>query len=114
MKKNFKLTAVVFSVFCLVLFASAVLVQAAMDKDMMMDNGQMMMDNGKMMMDKGKVMSSKGMKTEGTLMTRDGRLLMRHGKDMKAAAGSGKMLMKEQYEPEKEFKGWLETTGDGG
>jgi hypothetical protein len=115
MKKNFTLTAVVFSVFCLVLFAGAALVQAAdMDKGMMMDNSQMMMDTGKMLMDKGKAMYGKGMKTEGNLMIRDGKMLMRHGKHMKDAAGSGKMLPKEQYEPEKEFKGWLEDDQGGG
>ena len=115
MKKNFTLTAVVFSVFCLVLFAGAALVQAAdMDKGMMTDNSQMMMDTGKMMIDKGKVMSSKGMKTEGNLMIRDGKLLIRHANHMKAAVGTGKPLMKEQYEPEKEFKGWLEDDQGGG
>ena len=115
MKKNLSLTAVVFSVFCIMLFAGAALVQAAdIDKGMMGENGQMMMDNGKMLMDKGKIMSSKGMKTEGALMVRDGRLLMRHGKDMKNASMKGTPLKMEEYAPEKEFKGWLETTGDGG
>ena len=113
MKKNHLLTAI-FSVFCIVLFAGAVLVQAAgMDKSAMTSNGQMMIDTGKMLMDKGKIMSSKGMKTEGRLMVRDGRLLMRHGKDIMNAGSSGKMLTPEQYAPEKEFKGWLEGE-DGG
>jgi hypothetical protein len=114
MKKNLSLTAVVFSVFCIVLFAGAAIVQADMDKGMMSDNGQMMMDNGKILMDKGKVMKSKGMKTEGNLMMRDGRLLMRHGKDMKNASLKGAPLKMEEYAPEKEFKGWLETDQDGG
>ena len=113
MKKSLTLTAVVVSVFCIVLFAGAMSVQAA-DKETMIENGQMMMDNGQMMIDKGKVMYSKGMKTEGNLMMRDGKLLLRHGKDMKTAGMAGKKLMKENYEPEKEFKGWQETEGDGG
>jgi hypothetical protein len=114
MKKNLLLTAVVFSVFCIMLFAGSAIVKAAdMDKGMMMENGQMMMDNGKMMMDKGKMMSDQGMKTEGTLMMRDGKMLMRHGKAMTKAGTSGKKLMKENYAPEKEFKGWQETDTGG-
>jgi hypothetical protein len=47
-------------------------------------------------------------------MMRDGRLLMRHGKDMKNASLKGAPLKMEEYAPEKEFKGWLETDQDGG
>ena len=114
MKKNILLSAIVCSVFCLVLFAGAGLVQAAVDKGMMTDNGQMMIDKGQMLIDKGKVMSSKGMKTEGTLMIRDGKLLMKHGKAMQKSASTGKKLAPKQYTPEKDFKGWLESDKDGG
>jgi hypothetical protein len=114
MKKNIVLSALVVSVFCLVLFAGAGLVQAAaMDKGMMTDNGQMMIDKGQMMMDKGKMMQSKGMKTEGTVMVRDGKLLMRHGKAMLKAGTTGKKMIKKHYTPEKDFKGWLEGEGGG-
>ena len=115
MKKNIVLSALVISVFCLVLFAGTGLVQAAaMDKGMMMDNGQMMMDKGQMLMDKGKIMQSKGMKVEGTVMVRDGKLLMRHGTAMQKASKTGKKMIKKQYTPEKDFKGWLETDQGGG
>jgi hypothetical protein len=115
MKKNILLSAIVCSVFCLVLFAGAGLVQAAaVDKGMMMDNGQLLIDKGQMMIDKGKIMSSKGMKTEGTLMMRDGRLLVRHGKAMQKSASTGKKMVPKHYTPEKDFKGWLESDKDGG
>ena len=115
MKKNLTLTALVVSVFCIVLFAGAALVQAAaMDKDLMMDNGQMMMDKGKMLVDKGKMMKDAGMTTEGTLMMRDGRQLIRHGKAFQKAAKTGKKMIYKHYTPEKDFKGWLESDKDGG
>jgi hypothetical protein len=115
MKKNILLSAIVVSVFCLVLFAGAGLVQAAaMDKGMMTDNGQLLMDKGKIIMDKGKIMKDKGMATEGTLMMRDGKMMIRHGKAMQKAASSGKKLAPKQYTPEKDFKGWLESDKDGG
>jgi hypothetical protein len=102
------------AVLCIMLFVFAGLAGAAeMNKGMMMENSKMMMDNGKIMMDKGKMMTSNGMKTEGMLMYRDGRLLMRHGKAMKEAAESGKMMMREHYTPEKDFKGWQETDTGG-
>jgi hypothetical protein len=46
-------------------------------------------------------------------MMRDGKLLMRHGKSIKEAGESEKMLMKENYAPEKEFKGRQETDTGG-
>jgi hypothetical protein len=107
MKKNYLLPILIFSVCCVMMFGTAVLVSSAdMDKDMMMQNGQMMMDAGKTIIDNGKTMQEKGMKYEGEVMIQDGKMLVKHGKHLNKAGMAGKRMKPKQDKTEiKGFEG---------